>query len=715
MIAKFTFNYNGAFEKKENAVFQQGSLGVDSYQVYAPFPTTTQVFIKTKRNGDLEFSLWKQLDYNSTIGGWLKTATADELLVNGELKVVFKFGNLVSQETSLWVREGTLVVPQMTTYEALRDYVENQEIRINQIIDGSTSLAFDNTGTDLDSIYIEEAIKEVNDKVNTNTQDIVEINLELDGIDQEIIGAKSRLDDLEEFEATVPIVYETIANVDLVRDDVTDLETFANTTVPATYETKVDANVERVRITNLENTRETKADATSKLAEAKAYADSVVDSVYDYKGSVAFESLPTSGQKVGDTYNITNNFTLGGNDYLAGTDVAWNGTGWNALSSKTPNASEIKISAIGGLDATHTQGALEELQTEKLGVDKVKTTFSATPLDTNVISEKLAKDTLDLKVPKADIINDLTTGGATKVLSAEQGKLLQDTKEALANKAIDFSVVNDTKYPTTKAVSERLLNLPIAELNNHTLREVFEGGNLWQPPITLQNLLLVGGVYVEQGQTNVVRPYKTGVTIIGNLYYIRTELKRSIGGLNNIYIGGNNSPTVNAIANTWTLLKNQLTPIDITSTSFYSHDVTPNSGETFEYRHTYVINQTSLGISALTVSQMDYWFSVYQTLLISDTNAIFSMFASKTLEAWLTPTLTGATATYLKYRKDTLGSVIVEGNITVTTAGTNFTLPTGYRPLFAYTVGILTFNTDGTVVSSATGTQTLSVRFTGGA
>ena len=32
-----------------------------------------------------------------------------------------------------------------------------------------------------------------------------------------------------------------------------------------------------------------------------------------------------------------------------------------------------------------------------------------------------------------------------------------DTKEALANKAIDFSVVNDTKYPTTKAVSERLL------------------------------------------------------------------------------------------------------------------------------------------------------------------------------------------------------------------------------------------------------------------
>ena len=53
-----------------------------------------------------------------------------------------------------------------------------------------------------------------------------------------------------------------------------------------------------------------------------------------------------------------------------------------------------------------------------------------------------------------------------------------DTKEALSNKATDFSVVDDTKYPTTKAVSERLLNLPIAELNNHTLREVFGEGNL---------------------------------------------------------------------------------------------------------------------------------------------------------------------------------------------------------------------------------------------
>jgi len=82
-------------------------------------------------------------------------------------------------------------------------------------------------------------------------------------------------------------------------------------------------------------------------------------------------------------------------------------------------------------------------------------------------------------------------------------------------------------------------------------------------------------------------------------------------------------------------------------------------------------------------------------------------------EEWITPTLTNATTTYLRYRKDTLGTVIIEGNLTVTTTGTNFTLPTGYRPLFTYVQGDLTFNTDGTVVSATTGLKYINVRYTG--
>lgn len=53
--------------------------------------------------------------------------------------------------------------------------------------------------------------------------------------------------------------------------------------------------------------------------------------VYTYKGSCTFENLPTSGQVAGDVWNITNDFELDGKPYPAGTNVAWDGTGWDAL------------------------------------------------------------------------------------------------------------------------------------------------------------------------------------------------------------------------------------------------------------------------------------------------------------------------------------------------------------------------------------------------
>lgn len=53
-------------------------------------------------------------------------------------------------------------------------------------------------------------------------------------------------------------------------------------------------------------------------------------SAMEYKGSVdTAAALPTSGQKTGDTYNI-----VAASDYGdAGINVAWNGTGWDALGS----------------------------------------------------------------------------------------------------------------------------------------------------------------------------------------------------------------------------------------------------------------------------------------------------------------------------------------------------------------------------------------------
>lgn len=59
-----------------------------------------------------------------------------------------------------------------------------------------------------------------------------------------------------------------------------------------------------------------------------------VASALRYKSSVnAYSSLPTSGQKTGDVYNIK---TAGGSDadgvaIKAGDNVVWNGTGWDVL------------------------------------------------------------------------------------------------------------------------------------------------------------------------------------------------------------------------------------------------------------------------------------------------------------------------------------------------------------------------------------------------
>lgn len=317
----------------------------------------------------------------------------------------------------------------------------------------------------------------------------------------------------------------------------------------------------------------------------------------------------------------------------------------------------------------------------------------------------------------ASAVNDglMSKEDYTKLFDLYTKAQLDATFEVLANKAIDFSTVNDTKYPTTKAVSERLLNLPIAELNNHTLREVFEGGQLitnadftssditwWSPRL---NVTASGGkalfVNPNGGDSYLV---KNGLLVNGNIYYIVTNV-------NNI----SNTIRLDGLGVSNTQIPQGITKQIRTATS-NNFTLTRNTavGDTnVELDYVYMYNLTSLGISSLTVAQMDYWFNVYQALIVSDTNAIFSLFAPKQQEAWITPTLTTATSTYIRYRKDTLGTVIVEGNITVTTAGTNLTLPVGYRPLFAYTVGILTFNTNGTVVSSATGTQTLSVRYTG--
>ena len=72
-----------------------------------------------------------------------------------------------------------------------------------------------------------------------------------------------------------------------------------------------------------------------------------VSSVYKYKGSVNnYSSLPTSGQSVGDVYNVETADASHG--IKAGDNVAWTGSAWDVL------AGTVDLSAYATTDAMNT-------------------------------------------------------------------------------------------------------------------------------------------------------------------------------------------------------------------------------------------------------------------------------------------------------------------------------------------------------------------------
>lgn len=79
----------------------------------------------------------------------------------------------------------------------------------------------------------------------------------------------------------------------------------------------------------------------------KAQVDAKLSGAYKVKGSSTFEALPKDNNVVGDVYNITNAFNLGGKHYDAGTNVVWTEDGWNALS--------------GSFDTTAIEGSIQEV------------------------------------------------------------------------------------------------------------------------------------------------------------------------------------------------------------------------------------------------------------------------------------------------------------------------------------------------------------------
>ena len=141
----------------------------------------------------------------------------------------------------------------------------------------------------------------------------------------------------------------------------------------------------------------TTPDASKALsaAQGKALSDRIngLGNVYKYKGTkpTISEVIAITNAVVGDVYNVEAEFSVGGKKYPAETNVAC-----------------IKNTSV----TEHT-----EANWDPLG-GTVDLSAYATKTEMN--------NGLNSKVAKSDIVNDLTTGGATKVLSAEQGKVLKN-------------------------------------------------------------------------------------------------------------------------------------------------------------------------------------------------------------------------------------------------------------------------------------------------
>lgn len=171
----------------------------------------------------------------------------------------------------------------------------------------------------------------------------------------------------------------------------------------------------------------------------KAQVDAKLSGAYKVKGSSTFEALPKDNNVVGDVYNITNAFNLGGKHYDAGTNVVWTEDGWDALS--------------GSFDTTAIEGSIQE------------------------VADGLAQEILD-RTQADTTINNTVTAEQTRAEKAEQ-KLTSDlasevTRAKGAESANATAIANEVERATGV---EETLNSNITQLQTQKVDKV-EGKGL---------------------------------------------------------------------------------------------------------------------------------------------------------------------------------------------------------------------------------------------
>lgn len=168
----------------------------------------------------------------------------------------------------------------------------------------------------------------------------------------------------------------------------------------------------------------------------KAQVDAKLSGAYKVKGSSTFEALPKDNNVVGDVYNITNAFNLGGKHYDAGTNVVWTEDGWDALS--------------GSFDTTAIEGSIQEVA-DGLAQEILDRTQADTTINNDVSS---LSNRVKVNEDKLTIINgnESTTGSIANAI--KQAKSYTNTtvtaEQTRAEKA-EQKLTSDLASEVTRA------------------------------------------------------------------------------------------------------------------------------------------------------------------------------------------------------------------------------------------------------------------------
>ena len=169
-----------------------------------------------------------------------------------------------------------------------------------------------------------------------------------------------------------------------------------------------------------------------------------VASIYHYKGTCLAADLPTSGNKVGDTWNLENNSSYG----PQGTNVAWDGTEWDSLGG---NSIPDVVPTDGSFNSVMSGGVYDALLTKE-NIDNKVITVDATATDDQYPSAKAVFDALEglEPVPPGFVQNIDTT-----MQPVEDGKVMRISKtafDALAQRDPDTMYYIDEEHDIIDAM-----------------------------------------------------------------------------------------------------------------------------------------------------------------------------------------------------------------------------------------------------------------------